>query len=93
MKKRIIINGTEYPVRMTMGALLRFKQQTGKDVSECKDVADMIILLWCMIASACAADNIPFTLSLEKFADSCSPEDLNILDEIVAPEDAKKKTE
>lgn len=95
MKKRIIINGTEYPVRMTMGALLRFKQQTGKDVSEVnsKDVSDMVILLWCAVASACAADKVLFELSLEEFADSLSPDALTLLDEEAGPDEAKKKTE
>ena len=68
--KRIRINGKEYPVRMTMGALLRFKRNTGKDVGDIKkdDIADMIILLWCCVASACKADGVDFDLSLEQFA-------------------------
>ena len=37
MKKATItisIDGKEYPCRPTMGAMLRFKEQTGKDISE-----------------------------------------------------------
>ena len=96
--KRIQINGKEYPVRMTMGALLRFKRETGKDVSEVKptDVADMVILMWCCVASACKADGVDFSLSLEEFADSLDPENLNLLkgeEDGGSGEDAQKKTE
>lgn len=35
MKKiEIKIDGKEYPCRQTMGAMLRFKQETGKEVTE-----------------------------------------------------------
>ena len=86
--KRIKLNGKEYPVRMTMGALLRFKRETGKDVSEVKanDVADMVILMWCCVASACKADGIEFPLSLEEFADSLDPSSLQLLGDEVNSE-------
>lgn len=95
--KRIKINGKEYPVRMLMGALLQFKRETGKDISEVKanDVADMIILLWCCVASTCRAERVEFNLSLEEFADSLDPENLKILqDEAVdgSGESAQKKS-
>ncbi len=93
---KIIINGKEFPARMTMGALLRFKRETGKDVSEVKssDVAAQIILLWCCVVSACKADGVPFTLSLEEFADTCDTDVLRILDEeMVAETQTQKKTE
>ena len=80
---------------MTMGALLRFKRETGRDVSEVtdKDVADMVILLWCAVASACAHDRVPFELSLDEFADSLSPETLDVLNGAAPAKEAKKKTE
>ena len=95
MKKRLVINGKEYPVRMTMGALLRFKQETGRDVSEIRkdDVADLIVLLWCAVKSACAAEKVPFEYGLEEFADALSPEDLNVLDENLGTGEEKKTAE
>lgn len=95
--KKIHINGQAYPVRMTMGALLRFKRETGKDVSEIKgnDIADMAILLWCCVASASKADGVEFNLSLEAFADALDPDSLNLLNEEVGTTgdgDAQKKT-
>lgn len=84
--KKIQINGKEYPIRMTMGALLRFKRETGKDVSEVKstDTADWIILMWCCVASACKADGDEFTLTLEEFADSLDVGHLKLLEEELA---------
>ena len=95
--KRIRINGEEYPVRMTMGAHLRFKRETGRVISEVKadDVADMVVLMWCCVASACKADGIAFTLSLEVFADSLDPASLKLLEEESqdGPESEKKSPE
>ncbi|MBQ3722569.1 MAG: hypothetical protein II851_02555 [Bacteroidales bacterium] len=96
MNKRIIINGAKYPVRMTMGAFLYFKRETGRDVSEIKntDVADLVTFLWCIVAAASAADKVPFNLSLEEFANALTPDALSILEDVSGNEEgAKKKTE
>ena len=52
---KIRIGGKEYPCQMTMGALLRFKKETGREVTEVKgdSISDMITLLWCCVASVC----------------------------------------
>lgn len=78
MKKiEITIDGKAYPCRQTMGAMLRFKQETGKEVTEMQDsFSDLCVFLWCCVVSACKRDDIPFTLSLMEFADSLSPEEM-----------------
>lgn len=91
--KRIIIKGKEYPCYMTMGAILRFRKETGYDVKDAKDIADQVILLWCVVKAACAAEKVPFDMSLEDFADSLNPESLRILEDGAADGEAKKKTE
>ena len=70
---RISVGGRDYPCRATMGALLRFKRETGKEVSEigAGDVSELLTYLWCCVCSACAADGVTFDLSLEEFADLC----------------------
>ena len=75
MKIQITINGKSYPCRPTMGAMLRFKRETGKEVSEMgsNDVSLMCIYLWCCVASASAADGIPFDMSAMDFADCIDP--------------------
>jgi len=68
---KISIDGKDYPVRVTMGALLRYKHETGKDVGELRetDFEGLLTLLWCCLKSACAVDGVDFGLSLEGMAD------------------------
>ena len=74
--RSININGKEYPCRTTMGAMLRFRNETGRDASAMRDgdTADLITFLHCCVASACNADGVEFNLSLTDFADRLDPE-------------------
>ena len=79
MKKiTVTANGKEYPCRPTMGAMLRFKRETGKEVTELKgdSLSDLCVYLFCCVQSACAADGVEFGMELLDFADALSPEDL-----------------
>lgn len=90
---KIEVNGQEYPCQMTMGALLRFKHETGKDVADLNDTSDVIILLWCCVASASNAHGIEFSMSLLDFADRLSPELLETFASgLSSPDDKKKVT-
>ena len=73
----IRIAGKDYPCRMTMGAILRFKQQMGYEVTAVKEesFADNLTLLWCCVASACAREKKPFDLSPMEMADAITLED------------------
>lgn len=44
--KKIQIKGKEYPCRVTMGAMLRFKRESGKDIREIdqSDIGVMLLL-------------------------------------------------
>ena len=76
-KIEITVNGVAYPCRQTMGAMLRFKRETGKEVTDIKgDISDLCVYLWCCVASASKADKLDFNMSLMDFADSISPDDL-----------------
>ena len=77
-KIEVTINNKVYPCRPTMGAMLRFKKETGKEVTEISDksVTDLCTYLYCCVASACAADKIAFDMSLIDFADNLNAEDL-----------------
>lgn len=75
---KIQIGGKEYPCRMTLGAMRRFKRETGKDVSAITeaDIDDMITLMWCCAVSSCNADKTPFDMTLDDFADSLDSGDM-----------------
>ena len=59
-KHSISINNTEYPCRLTMGAMLEFKRRTGQEVTEMKgtDIALVIMLIFCCLVSSCRADGV-----------------------------------
>ncbi len=61
-----------------MGAMLRFKKETGKEVTDIQEnsFTDLCTYLYCCVVSACAADKITFGYSLFDFADALSPEDM-----------------
>ena len=73
-ERRITVKGETYPCRVTMGAMVRFKRASGRDVSEISknDVSDMVLFMWCCVASACKADDVAFDLSFDDFADALS---------------------
>ena len=77
-KIEVLINNVAYPCRPTMGAMLRFKKETGKEVTDIDNASfsEMCTYLYCCVASASAADKIDFNLSLMEFADALSPDDM-----------------
>ena len=74
----IIVNGTAYPCSPTMGAMLRFRQETGREINEIEPTSfsDLCTYLWCCVASAAKRESIPFDMSLMDFADSLSLEEM-----------------
>ena len=71
------IDGKEYPIKMTMGAMLRFKQETGKEVNDGDmGFSEYVTLIWCCIKSACAHEKVDFDVSLMEFADSIEAKDV-----------------
>lgn len=99
-KIEIKINGVSYPCRETMGAMLRFRNETGRDVTKmnASEVSDLCTYLWCCVASACKADGIAFDIPLMDFADSITPDVLTAWSEARAQEspaadgDSEKKS-
>lgn len=75
----VTIGGREYPCRPTMGAMLRFKRETGREVTEmdAASMSDLCVYLWCCVASASAREGVEFSLPLMEFADALDPEDLS----------------
>ena len=77
-ERRITVKGETYPCRVTMGAMVRFKRASGRDVSEISknDVSDMVLFMWCCVASACKAADVAFDLSFDDIADALEPSGL-----------------
>ncbi|MDE5567138.1 MAG: hypothetical protein K2J12_01725 [Muribaculaceae bacterium] len=71
--KEITINvdGQKFPCCPTMGAMLRFKKETGREVTEMKgdSLTDICTYLWCCVKSASSAEGKQFDLPLIDFAD------------------------
>ena len=68
---KVKLYGKEYPSRMTMGAMIDFKRQTGKDVNDIGAELELLTLfMFCCVRSACRADGITFAdgINLEDFA-------------------------
>jgi len=66
------IGDKEYPCYPTMGALLRFKDETGKEIAGIKtsDLSSMCVYLWCCAKSACNREGVAFDYALQDFADN-----------------------
>lgn len=94
MNKEVEINGVKYPIRATMGALVRYKQLTGKEVSEMdttKPATDeLCTYYYCCLASACNADGVDFPFDLMRFCDTLTPETVSRMAEMLR-EDGKEK--
>jgi hypothetical protein len=84
----ITINGEAYPCSPTMGAMLRFKQETGREITEIDPTSftDLCTYLYCCIASAAKREGKPFDLSLMEFADNLTPEDMAEWNEAITAE-------
>lgn len=82
----ITIAGQTYPCRPTMGAFVRFKRATGRDVSQLDqtDISDNLLFLHCCLRSACNADGVACDIDFDTFADSLEPTALQQLQESMA---------
>lgn len=74
----IQINGEAYPCSLTMGAMLRFKQETGREITEIDTASfsDLCTYLWCCVISASKREGRRFGMTLMEFADSIDPADM-----------------
>ena len=92
MKKKfaITLDGKEYPCRPTMGAMLRFRQETGREVTQIEtgDLSGLVTYLWCCARSSCKREGVDFPLSLMDFADAIDPQDVALWTASLQEEDA-----
>ena len=99
MKKFLIeVGGKEVPCRLTMGAMLQFKRETGRDVSQMdqSDLEDLLMLMWCCIACACRAEGYEYEVDFERFVCLVTPQDVAQWNQLMAADQEvkeEKKTE
>ena len=74
----LTLDGKTYPCRVTMGAFVRFKRETGRDASQldATDTADNLLFLHCCLLSACNADKVECNIDFLTFADLLAPSDM-----------------
>lgn len=89
---KITIAGKAYPTRVSMGAMLRFTRETGKEMSEALTFSDQITYLWCCVVSACSADGIEFDMDLLTFADHLAAEDVQAWSEAIESTNSDDET-
>lgn len=58
MRKAVTICGKAYPCRLTIGVLKRFKDTTGLEIEEVKDVFTICTLLYMAVADGCRHEKI-----------------------------------
>lgn len=90
---KITIAGKNYPTRVSMGAMLRFTRETGKELSEALTFTDQITYLWCCVVSACSADGIEFGMDLLTFADHLDAEDVQAWSEAIESTNSTDETD
>ena len=74
----LTLDGKTYPCRVTMGAFVRFKRETGRDASQldATDTAENLLFLHCCLLSACNADKVECNIDFLTFADLLAPSDM-----------------
>lgn len=60
MAKKVRINGNEYPCALTIGVLKRFKDETGKELDDVKDVFSICTLLFIAGVASCKKEKTTF---------------------------------
>lgn len=93
-KLTITINGVAYPCSTTMGAMLRFKEETGREITEMDgSIADLCRFLWCCVVSASNREGKKLDMDFITFADSIDAETLTEWAAPLMEEAAKAKKE
>lgn len=90
---KVTVGGKEYPMRLSMGTMLRFKRETGKEITSAESIEDMIVMIHCCIKSACNHEKVKFDMSVEDLADCLSQDDFaQLVSELLPNKGAETET-
>lgn len=89
----IKIKNKDYPIRPTMWALLTFKREKGKQLSDIKndELEEILYYTYLCVKGACMQDDIPFEMSFEDYIAQVEGDPTEVLLSIKQDE-VKKKT-
>ncbi len=80
MKKHFITltTGESFPVEISLGAMLIFKEETGREATEADmgSLSDLIKLLWAGASATSETAGIAMTYTPQQFANRLTPEEL-----------------
>ncbi len=90
-KTKIKVGDKEFPCRVTMGAMVRFKNESGKDVNKLEktNIPQLVLFVYCCVKSACNADKVQFDYDVQSFADLMEPDAANSFYEDMGGEEKK----
>ena len=90
-KTKIKVGDKEFPCRVTMGAMVRFKNESGKDGSKLEKtkISEPEQVVYCSVNSACNADKVEFDYDFQSFADLMEPDAANSFYEDMGGEEKK----
>lgn len=60
MAKKVRIRGNEYPCVLTIGVLKKFKDETGKELDDVKDVFSICTLVFMAATASCKKEKMAF---------------------------------
>lgn len=93
----VTIKNERYPAFLTMGAMLRYREETGEEVSTIKDgdMAKLVTWMWCAVRGACSRQKRDFDMTLTEFADNVSPKQVRewFQDEVMGPSGFGNRTD
>ena len=93
MTPSITIDNVAYPAKPSMGAMLMFKDQTGKEAHEinAESPTEMVIWLYCCTKAECQRQKVTFDFGLQDFANALDLDALTAWSQSLIDEAASKK--
>ena len=90
---KIAVKGKEYPCRITMGAMRRFRQMTGRDINTMKETEldDILSFMYWCIVSTCNADDVAFDMDYDLFCDNLEPDSFAAFSAAQQADEGKRK--
>jgi hypothetical protein len=89
----IKIKNKDYPIRPTMWALLTFKREKGRQLSDVKneELEEILYYTYLCVKGACMQDDIEFTMSFEDYLMFVDGDPTEVLLNVKQDEVKKKK--